>query len=285
MQSLETLHRLTDKEKLSVEEAKAILDEYTGDEFSIISTDVLAFLLGYSVTVRTKTEDEVEKELLERERKHKKAVKFAKKKKLPEPEMDTTPIETEIVVLEQHQYGRNVKEDFVPSLSVYTTYSEMMDKLQEYQVFNVELRGKTGNKQEADERNLMGILDPVYRQQGHVVRAWREIQVDYQLASNNVIFNETLKDFANFFAYLTEYQKVAAKLLKSEPRLKVIYEEIFSPFDAKANLFAIALEEALTLCAGVKSKHNGVPAQLGDSKKLFWDTFKSSTKEAKEFFK
>ncbi len=282
---MKELSVLSEQKNISKDEAKELLKTICGCEAPIIPEDILAYLTGYKLNSRSKTSEEVEKEMTERDRKHKKAIKFAKKKKLPVPEIDSTPIESVIYELENHPYGRNHKENFTPDMSMYLTFSKMMEQLQKYHVFDVKLRGDKPAKQEADERRLMADLDPVYRHQGHVVRAWREIQVDYQLAGNNIIFNETLKDYASFFAYLTEYQKLSNRLLKKEPRLLEIYVDIFKPFNAKANLFGLAFEEALTLCAGGSSKHNGVPAHLFESKKLFWDTFKEATKDAKDFFK
>lgn len=287
---MKELALLSEKRTFTKDEAKNIVQSITDCEAPVLPKDILAYMTGYSIITHTKTAEQVADEMQQRERKHKKAVKYAKKTKTEAPEMDLSPIEMTYDEYVNHPFGRNAKEDFYPSMSLYLSFNKMIEELQVYQVFNVALRGSELKKpdlqkQEKDERALISKFDPVYRNQGHVVRAWREIQVDYQLAGNNVIFNEVLKDYANFFAYLTIFQKLSNRLLSQEPRLHKLYKEIMKPFDTKAKLFSIALEEALTLCAGSTSKHSGVPTSLVEAKKIFWDTFKESTIEAKDLIK
>lgn len=279
-----TFERLSQNVKFSKEQALEIIAELSGQEVVIVNERVAAYLCGYEINRTVKTDEQIEKEMSKRERKHAKAVKFAKKKKLPMPEMDMTPPEAFVMELTPHPYGRNPKEDFAPHLKGMVLFPEMVEKIQTYQPFNVELRGKTGAKQEKDERTLMALFDKVYKHQGHVVRAWREIEVDVQLGSNNVIFKENIKNYANFIAYLTEYQKLVNKELKSEPRLIAQMKDVFSGFNAKDNWFAFALEDAMTMVAGGDPKHSNIPADLSETKKLFWDTFKKSTKVAKDFY-
>ena len=57
-------------------------------------------------------------------------------------------------------------------------FNDMIKKISEYQVFNVELRGKRPNQKENDERELMKKYEPVFKHQGHVFRAWQEILID-----------------------------------------------------------------------------------------------------------
>ena len=74
-------------------------------------------------------------------------------------------------------------------------FNDMIKKISEYQVFNVELRGKRPNQKENDERELMKKYEPVFKHQGHVFRAWQEILIDYQLGENSYSFHEMLKDY------------------------------------------------------------------------------------------
>lgn len=278
-----TFELLSQPVKFSKEQALDIIQELSGQNVVIVSEPVAAYLCGYKLSRKNKSKADIEKEMSERARKHAKAVKFAKKKNLPTPEMDETPPEAFELVLVPDEYARNPKEDFLPQLKGMLVFPKLIKDLEVYQAYNVELRGNTGNKQEKDERALMAIFDKVYKHQGHVVRAWKEIEVNYQLGCNNVIFHENIKNYATFIAFLVEFQKLCNRELKSEPRLLNNMKEVFKDFDPKANWFAFALEESLTMCAGGNNK-DGVPANLAPSKKLFWDTFKEASKLAKEFY-
>lgn len=282
--SQKTFELLSQNVKISKDQALAIIHELSGKEVTIVNERVSAYLCGYEIKKTKKSAADIEKEMAERARKHAKSVKFAKKKKLPVPEMDMTPPEAFSIELTAHPHGRDLKENFIPQLKGMTIFPEMIKELQVYQPFFVELRGKKPSQQEKDERSLMTLFDKVYKHQGHVVRAWSEIKVNYQLGSNSVIFAENIKNYANFIAYLTEYRKIVNRDLKSDPRLMAQMTKVFEKFNPKANWFQFALEESLTMVGGGDPEHSKIPADLSDTKKMFWDTFKASSKEAKEFY-
>lgn len=291
-QSLKMMIEVSEAKKFTKEEALNFINFMSNNKgLSILSQNLSSYLMGYSINETKLTDTEIQNIQDERIRKHNKAVKYAKKKKLEIPVLDDSPIELYKIELTAHPYGRNVKEDFIPQIKGYVLFEKIINEIEKYQVFNIELRGKKNNQREADEMRLMRTFDPVYKHQGHIVRAWNMCKVDYLLATNNVIFNEVIRDYATLIAYLTEYKKLVNKLLKPEPRLLDVYNQIFKDFNPKANWFSFAFEDALTLCASCDVSNsvsdflnNGVQCDLTESKKIFWDTFKEETKTIKSYF-
>lgn len=306
---LKTLQRLEEDKKFSKNEAEQIIRELCFGKVTKFNHKVVGLMTGFDVEVKPLGLEDKEIVLSKRRDVFKGQMK-AYQKELEQYEKETLQLSNDVLhsfieknvvpvlpkfefivnmsecprtlVLTPHPYGRNHKEGYKPLPMGILKFQKMVDRLAEYQVFNVELRGKTGTKQEKDEKTLMNLYDPVFRQQGHVFRAWQEILVDYQLGQNSVIFSEVLKDYANFIGYLTEYKKLVNKHLKSEKRLMDIYNDILSDFDPKYNWFGFALEDAMLLsCVDKDAK---VPCDLSGLKKEFWTKVKESSKEAREFF-
>lgn len=306
---LETLQRLEEDKKISKKDAEQLIQELCFGQVSKFNHKVVGLMTGFNVEVKPLGVED-KNLILEKRRVAFKDEMKAYRKELEKYEKETLQLSEDVLhsfieknsapvapkfefivdmsecprtlILTPHPYGRNHKEGYKPQPLGIFKFHKMVERLAEYQVFNVELRGKSGPKQEKDERTLMSLYDPVFRQQGHVFRAWQEILIDFQLGENSYSFTEMMKDYAHFIGYLTEYKKLVNKLLKSEKRLMDIYDDILKDFDPKYNWFGFALEDAMLLASADPTAK--VPCQLGELKKAFWTQVKESSKEAREFF-
>jgi hypothetical protein len=108
------LSSFNESRKITKEEALIFINEMK--ESKVISVKTASYLTGYDLSERILTDQEVSIILEDRNKKHKKALKFAKKKKLEAPILDETPIELNVIELSVSEYPRNHKEDFLPQL-------------------------------------------------------------------------------------------------------------------------------------------------------------------------
>lgn len=172
--------------------------------------------------------------------------------------------------------ARNPKDNFMPRLEGLELFPEMIEKLQTYAPTIIESRNKK------DETRLNTIVEPLYNVQTLVNSVWREVEIDYFMASNDVIYKEMLIDFAKFIVVFEEIRKIVIKKAKQDKRVEEFYLDIYKNYNPKTNWFSFILEDILSLGAGFESPHSGIPVNLFEWKKTFYDTLKEKKAELKE---
>jgi len=172
--------------------------------------------------------------------------------------------------------GRNHKEQFYPKLVIPYLFKDMVKKLYSYAPAYIEPKNKK------DAANLIKMADPASKYYDKVIQTWRDVEIDYFMAINDVIFKELLKDFATFIAVFTVYHKRSTQLAKQDPRLAQWFADIYEGFDPNTKWFSLVMEDLLTLAAGM-SREAKVPVSLLEWKKLFYNTLKEETKVFKQF--
>ena len=106
-----TLQTLKQPRKISKEEALKFIESVF-----VITPETAAYLLGYDYSEEILTDLEVDKILQDRDRKYKKEVKYAKKKKLQQPEMYSTYVDRKKIIITPAEHARDHKDNFFPEL-------------------------------------------------------------------------------------------------------------------------------------------------------------------------
>jgi hypothetical protein len=207
--------------------------------------------------------------------------------------------------------ARNPKDGFMPRLRGLELFPSMMPKLEVFAPTIIESKNKK------DEAKLFGDVEPIYAHQHLLTKNWREVDIDYFMASNDVIYKEMLRDFATFIAYFEVFRKFAIKKAKADPRVLEFYLDVFKEFheftweydennkqvfDEKVygangkkikpeeyapriDWWKFIFEDILTLGAGFKSKHSKVPVDLTEWRVYFWTVVKEESKKARSVIK
>jgi hypothetical protein len=97
-----------------------------------INKETAAYLTGYQILEKTLTDEDVTNILMERERKHKKAVKYAKKKKLELPKPDISSVVRNVFELVNEPFSRDHKDDFLPQLEGLVILLKLRDAKDNY---------------------------------------------------------------------------------------------------------------------------------------------------------
>lgn len=272
---------LAEKRKLTKEESMDLVDQLTSGY--VVSREVALYLVGLKEEKEFLSESEIKKEQEQILSKHKKAVKYAKKQKLPLPEMpslDVSPVKNVIVA---HPYARNHKEDFYPQLKLIPVFNALVADLSNFPVNMIELRKKD------NEFALGQSCNHLYTNQSLVGKAWRDVQIDYLCAFNDVIHKEFLRDFATLLATVTEYRKfVNNKGKQCDQRIRKWYDDVLSQFDhkrSKDEWFKLVLEDLLTLAAGCTTKGSPIPCDLTEYRIFFSKSFDQASKSVKQMLK
>jgi hypothetical protein len=106
-----SLQSFSESRKINKEEALAFIKDC---KFLNIKTS--AYLTGFQILEKELSEDEIQTISDEHLKKHKKALKFAKKKGLDAPELEDLKINKNVFELISEPYARNHKEEFLPQL-------------------------------------------------------------------------------------------------------------------------------------------------------------------------
>lgn len=174
--------------------------------------------------------------------------------------------------------ARNPKDNYIPRLQSLELFPKMVAALELFLPTVLEA------KNPKEEVRVMKLVEPIYKVQCAVSREWREVEVDFFMARNDVVYTALLQDFAGFIAVFEEVRKYALANSKQEKPVAEHYAAIFKDFDHKTDWFSFILEDILTLGAGFESKFKGVPVNLTPWKKLFWDTHKEKRAEFRQSF-
>jgi len=179
-------------------------------------------------------------------------------------------------VLVKNGDARNPKDNFLPRLAALEMFPSMIEKIKPFAATVIESRNKK------DETRLYNIIEPMYDIQCSVLSIWREVEIDYWMASNEVIYKELLLDFARFVASFEEIRKYVLKKAKQDKRIEDFYNDIFEGYDPKTEWFSFILEDILTLGASFESTYSGIPVALGNWKKDFYNAHKIKRAEVRE---
>ena len=273
---------LSEKRKLSMAESLDLVEKLTSSH--VVSRPVALSLVGLQEQKEFFPKTQVDKEKEDILFQYNKDIETNKNNNLPAPKMPNIFVDKYRTVLKTSPYARNHKEDFLPKLELIPIFNKLVEDLSNYPVNMIQLRKKD------NEYALSLSCDPLYKHQSLIGKHWREVQIDYQLASNNVIFLEFLKDSAMVIATAIEYRKfVNLKGKQCDQRIRDWYNEVFSTFNhklSKQEWFSIVLEDLLSLAAGFEPKHqSGVPCDLTEWRIFFSKSFDASTKSIKQILK
>lgn len=125
-----------------------------------------------------------------------------------------------------------------------------------------------------EETRVFKLVDPIYEIQNYVLPEFRELNIDFIMARNDVIFKEILKDFASFIAIFEEVRKYTLNLAKQEKSVLEYYNNLYKGYEPKTEWFDFIVEDIRKLECSFNSKDDKVPEDLVEWKKIFWDTHK-----------
>jgi hypothetical protein len=121
-----SLQSFSESRKINKDEALEFIKDC---KFLNIKTS--AYLTGYQVLEKELSDDEVQSLLDEHLKKHKKALKFAKKKGLDAPELEELKINKNVFELISEPFARNHKEGFLPQLEGLVYLRELHNAIYE----------------------------------------------------------------------------------------------------------------------------------------------------------
>lgn len=171
--------------------------------------------------------------------------------------------------------SRAPKENFYPKLHILTLFVDLMQNISAHPFVWIPIPNPTPKK----IKRLEAVSDAVYRNQGIVFQKWREVVIDYQMAGNDVIFKELMRDFGTFIAYFLEYIKRAQKDAKQHPNVGMWMQMLLGELDLKQDWFKLVYEDMLTLAAGMSSEYSKVPADVTELKTAFYDAMKDAKRQ------
>lgn len=167
--------------------------------------------------------------------------------------------------------GRSPKEGFFPKLDFLAMFADRMDNLSVHPFVWIEVPNPTPKK----VKRLETVSDAVYKNQGLVYQKWREVLIDYQMAGNDVIFKEFMRDTGTFLAYFLEYYKRAKNDAKQHPDVNIWMDMLRGDLDLKQDWFKVVFEDLLTLAAGMSSPYSDIPCDVTELKTTFYDAMKA----------
>lgn len=245
--------------------AVEIISDLSEGKDRVIPPHVAAYLCGYQLNTRFMDEAEIETVEADRIRKHKKAVKFAKKKKLEQPELDLTPIDPFVFELSNHEYARNPKEDFITEFKGLPLFKDIV-------LFF-----------ESNADYIKFENEDLYNSHLELIELWAVVEKEHSLLTKDFSLTDFFTAYAMFFGALSHYRFIAEYKLHQNKDLFDLFDNCLSKFNFKQSFFSFVLEESLTMVAGL-DEITGYPCNLEYYKELFNHEFKKHYVKISETF-
>ncbi len=172
--------------------------------------------------------------------------------------------------------ARDHTQGVMPKLSGLTLFPEIMFKLSLYAPAYLETKNKK------DDKKVNDLAEPLYDKQDIPAALWREVEINYFMASNEVIYTEFIRDYGRFLASIEEVRKYIMQKCNQDKRVKDFYFDIFKDYDHKTEWFDFVMDDLTQLAKGFKKTPEFFPPDLTEWRTLFWNAHKEQRKVARE---
>lgn len=165
--------------------------------------------------------------------------------------------------------ARNLEKDYLPQLQGLDFFPKIVRKLNQFPANTIEARNKK------DYESLWAMAYEIFDKHSLCTSLWREVEITYFMAFNDVIYKEMIKAFANFISTFEEVRKFIFKKAKQDKRIEKFYLDLFEGYDPKTEWFSFLVEDLKVFSSSFESKHRELPEDLLELRTLFWNTHKA----------